>query len=399
MAWQDKLRPASFRGVQFKVESHDTSGGRRTVKHEFPLRDKPFVEDMGRRAKEFSVDAYVIGDDYFAQRDRLMRACDEAGSADLIHPYLGTLKVVCTGWTLRESKDEGRMARFNLSFVESGEADFPSDSADPLSGAIAAAGLAKEASIANFAEMFSIDGLPDFAVDDAQAMLVDAASQIGNVARTVTTLASGNSGFLGSLGTFVSSIGSLMGSPAILAREMYTQFESLSSLFDSSRLALRGLSGFSDFGSDYKSFAVTTSTRQRQQNNRNAISGLVQQAALIEAARIAPSATYETTNDAQSVRDGIVDQIDTLMENPATSDDVFVTLQDVRTAVVRGVPPESMALPDLVTITPNATVPSVVLAYDTYEDANREAEIVSLNQLKYAGFVPAAEPLQVISNA
>lgn len=399
MAWKENLRPATFRGVPFKVEAHDAQGGRRTVKHEFPLRDTPYIEDMGRRAKEFSVDAYVVGDDYMEQRDELMRACDEAGSAELVHPYLGTLKVVCTGWTLRESKAEGRLARFALSFVESGEKEFPSDAADPEAQADEAADLAEAASADEFEDGFSIDGLPDFAVDDAQRLIESATTEIRAIATSISTVGSSVSGFVNSVQSFVGSVTSLIRAPFLLATRMIGLVGSLGGLFDSPRSALRGLFGLFNFGADEKPFAVTTSTRQRQQSNRTAIIGLVRQAAVVEAARIAPSATYETAEDAQAVRDTIAAALDELMENPSTPDAVFASLQRVRTAVVRGVPPDAESLRNLVTLTPTATVPSLVLAYDTYEDAAREAEIVTRNNIKYPGFIPGAEPLRVIADA
>lgn len=398
MAWRDGLRPASFRGVPFKVESHDAQGGRRGVKHEFPLRDKPYVEDMGRRGKDFSIEAYVVGDDYFNQRDALMRACDAAGSADLVHPYLGTLKVLCVGWTLRESKSEGRMARFALTFMETGEAIFPSDSTDTVAKANTTADAAKAASIADFAKRFSISGLPDFGVNDAKALLTGATGQMTSIARSITTLQTG-AGFFGQVTNFVGSLSSLMGAPSQLGSELFGLVGSLAGLFGNSRSAVSGLSGMNSFGSELQPINVTTSTRQRQQDNRDAITGLVQQAAVIEAARIAPSATYETTDDAEAVRTDLTDQLDSIMEEPTTTDDVFSSLQDMRTAVVRGVPPENVALPNLVTLTPAATLPSVVLAYETYEDANRDEEIVSRNNIKYPGFVPGAEPLKVLSDA
>lgn len=48
MSWTDRLQPASFRGVAFKVDGDDLQIGRRTVVHEYPGRDTPSVEDMGR---------------------------------------------------------------------------------------------------------------------------------------------------------------------------------------------------------------------------------------------------------------------------------------------------------------------------------------------------------------
>ena len=47
--WEN-LRPASFRGVAFEVESHSESGGRRVELHEYPLRDTPYAEDLGKKS-------------------------------------------------------------------------------------------------------------------------------------------------------------------------------------------------------------------------------------------------------------------------------------------------------------------------------------------------------------
>ena len=52
--WKMRLRAASFRGVPFGVTADESEGGRRTVTHEFPQRETPYVEDLGgapRRAR------------------------------------------------------------------------------------------------------------------------------------------------------------------------------------------------------------------------------------------------------------------------------------------------------------------------------------------------------------
>ncbi|MGD9664375.1 MAG: DNA circularization protein [Novosphingobium sp.] len=413
MAWTDNLRAASFRGVPFKVESHDMTAGRRTVTHEYPLRDKPFTEDMGRRAKGFTIDAYVIGDDYMSQRDRLLRACDEPGSAELVHPYLGTLSVVCTGISLRESAAEGRMARFSLSFVESGESEFPSDASDFVARAGLSADLAKGFSIDDFVSKFSIEGMPDFVVNDAISMFTTAADVIGGIAGLVNDIESGRIGF--NVSGFTNSLLSMLGVPRELATATFGLFEAVTSLFesddagddvstggstvDSDYRATRALFPLYDFGSDLTPIKTTTATRRAQQRNRDAIIGLVRQAAVIQSARIAPRAEYETEDDATQVRETIADQIDAIAELPATSDDVFSSLQSLRTVVVEGVPQDRAELPNLVTLTPEQTTPSLVLAYDLYEDAARDADIVARNAIRHPGFLPGAQPLQVISDA
>ncbi len=89
MAWRDNLRPASFRGISFFVEGYGLSGGRNIAKHEFPKRESHSTQDTGRKARSFSIDAFLIGDNYHIDRDNLLDVLDEEGSGILIHPYLG----------------------------------------------------------------------------------------------------------------------------------------------------------------------------------------------------------------------------------------------------------------------------------------------------------------------
>ena len=89
-------------------------------------RDEPFVEDLGRRTKKWSIEAFVVGDDYADVRDRLIEACDMPGAGELGgHPNLGSLQVACTGCGLTERTREGRMARLSLEFVEAGANQYP----------------------------------------------------------------------------------------------------------------------------------------------------------------------------------------------------------------------------------------------------------------------------------
>ena len=94
MAWRDNLVAASFRGAGFSVNGTDAPiAGRRVAVHEYPGRDEPFVEDLGRRTKRWEIEAFVVGDDYAIARDRLIEECDMPGAGELVHPYLGSLQV------------------------------------------------------------------------------------------------------------------------------------------------------------------------------------------------------------------------------------------------------------------------------------------------------------------
>ena len=88
MAWRDNLVAASFRGAEFGVdESENKAGGRRIALHEYPGRDDPFAEDMGEITKTFSIEGFIVGDDYLDRGQRLIDACNTPGPGELVHPY------------------------------------------------------------------------------------------------------------------------------------------------------------------------------------------------------------------------------------------------------------------------------------------------------------------------
>jgi prophage DNA circulation protein len=114
------LRPSSFRGVPFKIETAQRGGGRRNVTFEFPKRDVPYTEDMGRMARRFSVAGYIIGPDYPPIRDALIRALETEGPGTLVHYTYGTFRVNAGPYTAVETKQEGGLVRFDMAFVEAG---------------------------------------------------------------------------------------------------------------------------------------------------------------------------------------------------------------------------------------------------------------------------------------
>ena len=120
--WKQSLLPASFMGVGFVVENSSGNFGRRNVAHEYPGRDGVENEDLGRKYREFSFSAYVVGDDYFNKRDSLIQIAERKNNAGLlIHPYLGRMRAKLLNVLVSENVTEGRMCRLTLTFNEDSE--------------------------------------------------------------------------------------------------------------------------------------------------------------------------------------------------------------------------------------------------------------------------------------
>ncbi len=150
--WIDQLRPASFRGVPFGVISGESRFGRRLAVHEYPFRDKPWAEDLGRKTRPIGLQGFLIADslvygggDVLTQRDRMVAAAETEGAATLVHPTLGELNVSCADLVVVERWDAGRYFELTFNLIESGERLFPSDAGDTATGVEAAAGNVEDA--------------------------------------------------------------------------------------------------------------------------------------------------------------------------------------------------------------------------------------------------------------
>jgi hypothetical protein len=131
MAFADGLRPASYKGVPFGVLDAQDGRGRNTVTHEFPLRDKVFVEDMGRAKRTISLTAFVIGPGYEARRDALLAVLEQPGPGTLVHPWLGTFQVsLVSPVNVAHSAESGGYVTFQLQFAEDSVADAPGPGLD-----------------------------------------------------------------------------------------------------------------------------------------------------------------------------------------------------------------------------------------------------------------------------
>ena len=130
--WRDALLPASFRGAFFHVEAGSKESGRRIVVHEFPKKDVPYSEDMGRRARQFTVRGYCItfpvetgvpnySNDYRTARDNLILALESSDGPGVLQlPTIDPISVVNPQYRWTEEERLGGYCTFDMTFVEYG---------------------------------------------------------------------------------------------------------------------------------------------------------------------------------------------------------------------------------------------------------------------------------------
>ena len=425
--WIFSLQPASFRGVSFKVSEDEATIGRRAVTHEFPQRDIPYTEDMGRKARRYSVSAYVIGDNFMAQRDRLLSALEAGGPGTLIHPFYGTLTVNVDGEVkCRHSRDNGGMCEISLQFVESGQLSYPTSGGATAQNVEGAAEAADDSFADKFLADFDLTGpgwISDGVIQNASDMLDDVISTFKVVDSAISDAARLLQGDLSVLFPPPSQGASIISR----VQEMWAAGTSIYYNTDSALSAVDNLKNVTSLASlaPRGIWPTQSSTEQQIVSSTNAFSQLMRSTAITQSTRqfsALPTPTVSKYNNQKSTRAAITDSprqstntqilpasYDQLTQQRTSynqifdrescrviGDEPFISFEDLRQAVWLDIQKRLQMSAKMVTRTPDDITPAVVLAADWYDDASRGAEIVALNDIPHPGFVPP-EPIRVAS--
>jgi len=393
MTWRRRYRPASFRGVPFHVEAHDTQGSRRVVVHEFPGRDDRLVQDLGRGTAATALRAYVIGDDYDIARDNLITALEQAGPGELVHPFLGTMRVQALGYSFEERNQGGGIAEFSISFIESGELveGLRSSRAEADARAANAADTTLDAAEAGYDP--NTIGQPD--------------SVLEGLVETVESFSATLEGFSVSgpleavakyqrlaerLADAMLAVISFPARQAVLVREAIT---SLDAAVDSREVLLQL---HLDALSQTPNLRGGTSTFASLRNaNSQAAADLFRTMHAAEAVRAAVATRWASRQDAERARDSILRQIDALQLT--VGDTAYQQLAELASALTAALPGPDADLPELVELEVAVPVPALVLAYRLFDARAREAELIDRNRdrIAHPGRIATGTRLEVLS--
>jgi prophage DNA circulation protein len=440
--WRQKLQPAKFRDAAFFVAEHEAIHGRRLQVHEYPLRDLPFAEDLGRKGKEFQLTAYVIGPDYTVARDALIKALDAPGTGTLVHRYLGVLTVAVKEARQSESTNEGGMAWFQITFVESSPNTQPNASRDTRSVVTAKAAAATAAEEDWFGEAFdTAGGYASFVAEHAAELVSGGVGAFSNLLSTYGRVPSPLTSLLSTAQTLRSTASTLIGSPGSLASRWTGLLSGFRNavVFDDYRsrvpgsvprtlnrralarktsavspaeamaitleqrdraqlaLALRKLGTATDALAD--PITATTINRERQVLNQTTLLGLFRRTALIEEVAATAERSFDAYDAARAVMDDLVERLDAEAET-APDDTIYTALVDLRTALVTDLAARAANLSRVSRYAPTVTLPALALAHRLYGDAEREADLIARNPaIRHPGFVRGGEELEVLADA
>ncbi len=398
--WRAGLRSASFRGAAFRVTDHTADTGRRVVEHEFPLRDTGFTEDLGRATRRWRITGYVIGDDYFADRDALVEACADSNEpGTLVHPFLGEKQARCVSVSYRESLKEGRFCTFDLVFVDAGEEASPTERTDTLGQVVGTAKRVLKLARTAYAIVTAARGdLLGF----AQGVVLGFA---GDLVSDLTD---------GLLSLPLYDITGIIGEIGDLADNPFTDPDSAAEALTAPYLAVvdadplpvdaldEGVATASRGDADpvaepYQVLMVAAalpapaSADATEQAALISAHGLAMDAATLAAAQAASQADWPSADAALTARDDLLALIETRSDAAADAgqDALFAGWRALAAAVQADLTDRAAQLPRIAAYALPGVMPAAALSQRLYATADQADALVTLNQVPHPLFMPA----------
>ena len=411
--WRDQMLPASFRGISFLIPQASVPVGMKVQLHEFPQRDEPYAEQMGKQAQVHRLVCWIIGDDCFERRDKFMEAVQTPGAGELVHPWLGRMQVKAGEAELTHDFKQGGMAAFAVTFYPDIPLKFPTAKVNTQQQVVKASDSLLESALARYKSAMA-------KVDQARLGLARLRNSLSGV---YTVIQQQFSTIIGAFTNLTGFVQSLMNAP-----------DSLSSLFSSyfSEFSVDDYLG-DDSGSSYRNSVATATQQTEAVASINTVSdsggvdaaaasqataNLVQDALLVQVALIIsempvasqPVSTATVASVEQQavqpivrpevpVADDVIELRDNLNEaifqaSLKADPEHYMVLNTLRQTIVKHLTAVAESGVRLVEITPPETLSALVLAYRRFGDATRESEVVQRNRLRHPGFVPA-RPIKI----
>lgn len=403
MNWRDRLLPASFRGVGFWIDQAKTPVGRKGQLHEYPQRDLPYFEDLGQQARIHDVTAFIIGADCLEQRDKLLKAL-EAGSGELVHPWLGRLQVKVGECDMTHTRQDGGLVTFTLKFYPDQPLPFPTATVSTQKVLLAKADTLLGSAVARF----------------EQAMTLIKAARIGiaNLRNSLTGVYEVIKEQLKPLIEQYRQITELVKAVKELPKEVAAEFKGL--LGDIKELKEFAKEGYRGVIADVsqqleairKADAPKITTGKDTNAAAQAMADLVQDTMLVKVAQWVASMPVASPAVKLSSTPSVAQQAD----QPVTRQEVPVTdemkalqkavgaaidpmldkadpkhhqaINDVKEALVAHLKAVASSGVRQVTKSFQESLPALVVAYKQFADATRVTQVTQSNAMNHPGFSP-----------
>jgi prophage DNA circulation protein len=407
--WLHTLWNASYKGVPFLVEKDDENGSRRIVEHEFPMRDDPYLEDLGEGVRHYTVTAYVASDSADGEASAVMAICATRGPGILVLPTHGPILVRCLEFERDRSKDRHGYIGHSLKFSREG-----------FSGALASvAGLANLVFVAadNMAITAATTFLQSLAKASSQPDFVSAAAVTGleDNAAVLETIRISAPVDLAASATQRQEIQAIFdAAPTIIDAPPLTIFDGVTApvlqpVAPAQDLALRLVAVARALGDAMPAAAAVqqfdavltaqdvvipppvfpTRNNLAEVQNQEATSRLLRMAAFTAYAEAVARIDLPDRPAALTLRANVAEHFESELERLSASDiDLAHQLIALRNAVIEYLSRAVLDLAPVIQVSANIVKTSLYWAWRLYADPARATGLVARNRLQHPSFFP-----------
>lgn len=396
MALFNQIFPASYKNIPFLIRRGSTSGGRKTVIHEYPNSDRRYVEDLGKFQKTFNIDGFIntSGDDYFQQRDALINALESKDGGLLIHPFYGNQNVISTDYSISEDIKELNTANFSMNFLRSDANIFPTEGGGNAAKINNLKGQIFTTVENNIASDFNVSPLSGINFSDAQNLLVSVSKSFEDNISTIINDISTISGFDVILDQFNTNINGNIINPFNLSIDFTSLFTIAETLFTSPNDGFSFSKQFFNFGENDVEIMPTTVDRIERIANRNIINNAMLTNSLAEAFAQSTQINYSNELELNNARNTLEVQYNKFI-NLNLIGEVRDKMANLRNESRKSFDGQSVTVPKLLSINTQEQ-PLTNIAYQYYGDPLRIKELQNLNQFNNPSFIKGS--LTILTN-
>ena len=387
----EDLWPSSFRGVPFYVQKEEPKGGRRIAVHEFPMRDDPFLEDMGASKREISLSAYVVSESVIGEALALEAALQAAGPGLLVLPTSGPVLVRILSWSRALEKDSLGYIAFDVSAVAEG-AGSALISLGALANGIFSAGGSLIAAASLLFSGLRLSGLPgDVTIlvqDECDGLIAGLEAIRASEAIAPATSASLRDA-LSDLYADVPTLITRSAADATFVARLGEVARDLSAAMAPAR-AVAAFAALADADVPSVSTAAVTPARAAREGNARLVARVQRLVALVAYADALAATTFASRPDGVTARADASGRFALALEDCTTGADAdsALAIADLRGQVTAWLSRLIADLRPVRQITANAAMPALWWAQRLYGDALRADELVARNRVRHAGFMP-----------
>lgn len=396
---ENKILEGEFKSIPIRIISAGITGGRKTIKKEFPNRDTQTIEDLGLQPRSYSLEILVsdIGktaanqeptQDYFDYRDTLIDAIENKGVGVLIHPFYGRIEnVVATTYSINENFTSFGRSTISVTFETSADTGIPVQSSTALSQIAELRKAVDTAVTDDIADNFSVSSVFQNNFIAAQNKIneiidaaVDATSFIGAASDQINS-------FNSFIGQFSNKVNSLIVAPNNLALSISNLFGNIDGLFGTAENTAKSfinLFGFGDNGED--DIETTTAELIEREENTVILDQAVNAQALSYAYVSVAQIDFETVVQIEDAEKELEVQYDVIVSNVDSNQDVNAALTDMRIVVQQFFDEQRLSAKQVISIFTHITS-ARLLSYQYYGESESAEDIIALNGITDVSFI------------